>query len=235
MGIGRVQALIRRAGIGVIGVGEQLEFDPSDVGLRRSEVGGLFVTNGGATAPGHIQAEYFQTVSSDGLTEGPRLFHGGANILQLRRADNVASGQTFKVFSTIDVDNFIRFQGISGGVLELASTVNVQWCAADAVGGAVDLRLRRSGVSEGTLDDGAAGAAKLVVTGEVEIDGDLNHDGTNVGFYGTAPAAQSAGYTRNAVVVEDRTLLASASATILNNNNVLAAMIADFQAVGLLG
>ena len=27
--------------------------------------------------------------------------------------------------------------------------------------------------------------------GEVEIDGDLNHDGSNVGFYGTAPIAQA--------------------------------------------
>lgn len=46
-----------------------------------------------------------------------------------------------------------------------------------------------------------------------------------------APAA----YTRNATVVEDRTLLASASATTLNNNNVLAALIADLQARGLIG
>jgi len=44
----------------------------------------------------------------------------------------------------------------------------------------------------------------------------------------------SAAYTRNAAVVEDRTLLASASATTLNNNNVLAALIADLQATGLL-
>lgn len=69
----------------------------------------------------------------------------------------------------------------------------------------------------------------------IVVDGDLDHDGTNVGFYGAAPAAQSAAYTRNAVIVEDRTLLASASATIINNNNVLAALIADLQAVGLLG
>ena len=42
-------------------------------------------------------------------------------------------------------------------------------------------------------------------------------------------------YTRDATVVEDRTLLASASATTINNNNVLAALIADLQARGLLG
>lgn len=46
---------------------------------------------------------------------------------------------------------------------------------------------------------------------------------------------KSAAYTRNATVVEDRTLLASASATTINNNNVLAALIGDLQATGLLG
>ena len=77
-------------------------------------------------------------------------------------------------------------------------------------------------------------ADKVVFDLEVEIDGDLNHDGSNIGFYGTTPAAQSSAYTRNATIVEDRTLLASASATTLNNNNVLAALIADLQAIGLI-
>jgi hypothetical protein len=72
------------------------------------------------------------------------------------------------------------------------------------------------------------------VDDELEIDGALNHDGSTVGFYGTTPAAQSAAYTRSATVVEDRTLLASASATTLNNNNVLAALIADLQSIGIL-
>lgn len=31
---------------------------------------------------------------------------------------------------------------------------------------------------------------KLWVVGELELDGALNHDGANVGFYGTAPATQ---------------------------------------------
>ncbi len=42
-------------------------------------------------------------------------------------------------------------------------------------------------------------------------------------------------YTRNAAIVEDRTLLASASATTLNNNNVLAALIADLTTRGVIG
>lgn len=38
-------------------------------------------------------------------------------------------------------------------------------------------------------DDATTG--KLAVGGECEIDGDLNHDGSNVGFFGATPAAQT--------------------------------------------
>ena len=57
-----------------------------------------------------------------------------------------------------------------------------------------------------------------------------------LGFTTTAPLAlvSTQAYTRNATIVEDRTLLASASATTLNNNRVLAALIADLQQRGLL-
>lgn len=33
-------------------------------------------------------------------------------------------------------------------------------------------------------------SGKISTSGEIEINGDLNHDGSNVGFYGTAPAAK---------------------------------------------
>ena len=75
----------------------------------------------------------------------------------------------------------------------------------------------------------------FLIDDELEIDGALNHDGSTVGLYGTTPAAQSAAYTRNATIVVDRTLLASASATIIKNNNVLAALIADLQSRGFIG
>lgn len=78
-------------------------------------------------------------------------------------------------------------------------------------------------------------ASGLTLVQALEIDGELDHDGSTVGFFGTTPATQPAAYTRNAVIVEDRTLLASASATALNNNNVLAALIADLQSLGIIG
>jgi hypothetical protein len=57
-----------------------------------------------------------------------------------------------------------------------------------------------------------------------------------LGFTGIQPDREITvqAYTRNATIVEDRTLLASASATALNNNNVLAALIADLQQRGII-
>lgn len=104
------------------------------------------------------------------------------------------------------------------------------------VGGNINVGTNRYGVliisnpSGGTLN-----YALRVQNGDVRFDGDFEHTGTLIGLYGATPVAQSAAYTRNAVIVEDRTLLASASATTLNNNNVLAALIADLQALGVLG
>ncbi len=48
------------------------------------------------------------------------------------------------------------------------------------------------------------------------------------------PSVAPPTYTRNATIVTDRTLLASASATVTNNNNVLAALIEDLQARNLI-
>ena len=50
-------------------------------------------------------------------------------------------------------------------------------------------------------------AGKAFIAGEAEIDGDLNHDGSNVGFYGTAPASQPAALTQT-YSTSDRTLSA---------------------------
>ena len=65
--------------------------------------------------------------------------------------------------------------------------------------------------------------------------------GSGAGYYGYHGAAwtflggvPTATFTRAATIVESRALLASASATIINNNNVLAALIADLQARGVI-
>jgi hypothetical protein len=87
----------------------------------------------------------------------------------------------------------------------------------------------------GAPTEGLANYALRVVSGATFLGGELEHAGSTLGFFGTSPTTQPAAYTRNATIVEDRTLLASASATALNNNNVLAALIADLQSLGVIG
>lgn len=69
--------------------------------------------------------------------------------------------------------------------------------------------------------------------GNMTIGGDLNHDGSNVGFYGTAPAAQSAAYSPTNVST-DRAYDANAT-TVDELADVLGTLIADLQATGLIG
>lgn len=53
-----------------------------------------------------------------------------------------------------------------------------------------DASTDRIGVGTNTPDSKLHCSDKIHAGGEMEIDGDLNHDGTNVGFYGTAPGAK---------------------------------------------
>lgn len=72
------------------------------------------------------------------------------------------------------------------------------------------------------------GAGNVNVTRNLTVAGDL-------GFYGVTAVPQSDAYSLLAAVVEDRELLASANADVTNNNNVLAALITDLQATGIIG
>lgn len=65
------------------------------------------------------------------------------------------------------------------------------------------------------------------------IDGDVNHDGSNIGFYGTVPAAQPSAYTPSNVST-DRAYDAN-STTTAELADVLGTLIADLQSLGLLG
>ncbi len=68
----------------------------------------------------------------------------------------------------------------------------------------------------------------------IMTDASLGSGAGGLGFFNVDPVIQPTVYTRNATIVEDKTLLASASATIINNNNVLAALINDLQELGLV-
>jgi hypothetical protein len=68
---------------------------------------------------------------------------------------------------------------------------------------------------------------------QIDLGGDLAHRGTNVGFYGTTPVAQSTAYSPTNVTT-DRTY--DANSTSLDEvADVLGTLIADLQATGLIG
>jgi hypothetical protein len=91
-----------------------------------------------------------------------------------------------------------------GGPVAIAGGAST---AGDADGGGISLTV---GAGSGTGVDGnvtlvgpTGGTAtfngesgKLTLPGELEIDGDLNHDGTNVGFYNVTPIARPSAYTQ---------------------------------------
>jgi hypothetical protein len=74
---------------------------------------------------------------------------------------------------------------------------------------------------------------KQTFSGEVEIDGALNHDGNTVGFYGVTPVARSAAYTASNVTT-DRTFDANAT-TIDEIADVLGTLLADLKLTGIIG
>lgn len=83
----------------------------------------------------------------------------------------------------------------------------------------------------GVLWIGLSGDDDMLLN-NIEIDGDLNHDGSNIGFFGTAPAAQAAAYTPSNVNT-DRSYDADAT-TVDELADVLGTLIADLQSYGLL-
>jgi len=81
----------------------------------------------------------------------------------------------------------VRIALPSGGAtanyaLQLSDTTGV---ADGGITFGTDTTLYRSAADTLKTDD------KLLVTGEVELDAALNHDGTTIGFFGTAPATQT--------------------------------------------
>lgn len=85
-----------------------------------------------------------------------------------------------------------------------------------------------------TADAVAIGRSTLNtrIVGDLEIDEDLNHDGTVIGFFGTTPAVQVSAYTPINVFV-DRAYDANAT-TVDELADVLGTLIADLQTYGLL-
>lgn len=104
----------------------------------------------------------------------------------------------------------VRFSTAAGAFTEIM----VDGSYAMGVGGSPrDVRFLRSAAGVLQIDNASGGAGKLHVTGELELDGALNHDGTTVGFYGVTPVARpTLTYSRTgetAAETQLRTALAS--------------------------
>jgi hypothetical protein len=76
-------------------------------------------------------------------------------------------------------------------------------------------------------------AGVLTLSGELEIDGNLNHDGTNVGLYGVTPVVRSAGWT----ITNDGADRAFDADTVAVGElaDVVATLIKDLAATGIIG
>lgn len=114
------------------------------------------------------------------------------------------------------------------------SNGNVRWQYTHQSDERFELRRHNSsGVFQGDTFTVDPSTGQFAIEDELQVPGDLNHDGSNVGFYGTAPAAQSAAYTPTNVST-DRSYDAN-STTLDEVADVLGTLIADLQAVGLIG
>ncbi len=152
---------------------------------------------------------------------------------QLNLVRPTSSTNTLKLVAGPTSQTFLRFQARVSDTTINSLVGQIEMYAGN---GASDLNLAfGTGLK---ITEKAAAHSDTVGQGQFWVRNDAPNTAmftNDVGIDFVLNPSVSAAYTRNATIVEDRTLLASASATIINNNNVLAALIADLQAAGFLG
>ncbi len=186
--------------------------------------------DGGGTGDNAFRFTGFvQTTATTAKTAATR------GVINMRVAQAAGSGSSLAAGSNImNLENFGTVLGMWAVNDALTGMTQHFIAAANTDQEMIEVNNGSTGAVEGVIgwDDSAS---EFTFTRGVQVTETFNHDGSTFGIYGVTPAAQSSAYTRNATIVEDRTLLASASATIINNNNVLAALIADLQSRGFIG
>lgn len=88
-------------------------------------------------------------------------------------------------------------------------------------------------LADGNIVLSADQSENVKIHAALEIDGDLNHDGSNVGFYGIAPVARSAGWTITNDSA-DRAFDAD-STSVAELADIVATLITDLAATGIIG
>lgn len=74
-----------------------------------------------------------------------------------------------------------------------------------------------------------------VTFNNVEVDGDLNHDGSNVGFFGASPVAQQSALTAQDSATVDDTYGTEESGVIQNNRTRIEELETAMSNLGLIG
>ena len=108
-------------------------------------------------------------------------------------------------------------------------TVTGKWTFTDDLT-VEDLVAAGAGTFAGTL----TASAKMAVVGELEVDGELNHDGTKVGFLGAAPVAKAAALTAAKNETIDVVYGAPEEATLKNVQTRVNELETALKAYGLL-
>lgn len=202
--------------------------------------GDISAVHGSVTAS-IVPANNFDTYAVRGQVINPQpasstdehVFAGyfeGAKVFVER--DLIVSGTTSSFSGVVEIDGRVDLnQGtptnnLIGGNLNFNRTDSASNCGPS---NNFDFNIRSNNIIRAVIE--AAGNIRIV--NALEIDGDLNHDGSNIGFYGTAPAAQSSAYTPTNVST-DRSYDADATSTE-ELADVLGTLIADLQNIGLIG
>jgi len=205
------------AGAGAFGFLDFVADDDAGTSKTYGRISGFISDNAAATAEGQIDINILVSNVMTGIAE----FKDNEVAFKRQTIIDISTG-----LSLLTIQETSVASGDFGAVYFRADddAANQDIFAAIISG----INANASGAERGYMKLQVAASGAAVLATRIEM------DEVGIGFYGTAPAAQGAAYTRNATIVEDRTLLASASATVTNNNNVLAALIADLQAVGLV-
>lgn len=100
------------------------------------------------------------------------------------------------------------------------------------------LKIKGGSAVTTTIDDGISTAsltttAAVTVGTALNITGDLNHDGSNVGFYGTTPAARSTGWTTFTNLTTDKTCDANAT-SVAELADILGTLIEALKTIGVI-
>ena len=199
---------------------------------RNYRIGALVTTSsstvgtGSTTDHGSLSGlsddDHNQYVLNTGDTiAGAVVIDGSADAIQLRIQGNATQTNSLLVLEDSAGNDQVTVSN------DGATVINEEGNDADfRVESDGDVNALYVDASANTVQVGAATAsdsAKFYVSGKVsgssefEINGDLNHDGSNVGFYGVAPATRPAAYTQT-YSAATRTHSNLTSATLTDNS-----------------